>query len=216
MLASLSPLLIALFFAVRMTSRGPAVYRQLRSGRGGQPFTIYKFRSMVVDAEKGTGAVWATKNDPRVTPLGMWLRRLHLDELPQLLNIARGEMRFVGPRPERPEIVAELCGTISGYEQRLAVTPGLTGLAQVNLPPDETVDCVKRKFELDLEYISTASASLDLRLVFATALKMTGLPQPVVAAIAMVSRSPKPVVRRLAVRTPHHPWEATSALVGSG
>ncbi|MGL4514615.1 MAG: sugar transferase [Lacipirellulaceae bacterium] len=195
-LAMLSPVMLGLLLLVRGTSRGPAIYRQRRLGRNGRVFEILKLRSMTVDAENGTGAVWAEPNDPRVTPIGKWLRLLHLDELPQLWNIARGEMAFVGPRPERPEIAAELAVQIPGYGQRMAVLPGVTGLAQVNLAPDTTTDCVRRKLELDLEYVYTASLSLDVRLVACTLLKMTGMPRAMVANLALVRRIPR--VRALA------------------
>src|SRR6202040_4091625 len=109
------------------TSPGPALLRQPRVGKNGCIFTLYKFRSMVRDAEAHSGAVWATRNDPRVTPVGRWLRKLRLDELPQLFNVIRGEMSLVGPRPERPEFVHILEDKIPYFRQRLCVKPGLTG-----------------------------------------------------------------------------------------
>jgi lipopolysaccharide/colanic/teichoic acid biosynthesis glycosyltransferase len=170
------PLLAILVLAVRLSSRGPAIYRQTRVGLGGRIFTMYKLRSMRTDAEAASGPRWASSgNDPRVTPLGYWLRRLHLDELPQLFNLVRGEMSLVGPRPERPEFVSILSQQIPGYLDRLRVMPGITGLAQVNLPPDTDLDSVRRKLLLDLEYIRSASPHLDLRLIGCTALRLVGL-----------------------------------------
>jgi lipopolysaccharide/colanic/teichoic acid biosynthesis glycosyltransferase len=173
-----------------MSSSGKAFLWQDRVGRHGHVFQIVKLRSMKEDAEQGTGAVWASEDDPRVTPLGRYLRKLHLDELPQLWNVARGEMSFIGPRPERPEFVDELIDDVPGYECRLAVLPGVTGLAQINLPPDQTSNCVRRKIELDLEYIFTAEPSLDLRIVFCTLLKMMGAPRDWASKICHVYREP--------------------------
>jgi lipopolysaccharide/colanic/teichoic acid biosynthesis glycosyltransferase len=170
------PLLAILVVAVRLSSRGPALYCQKRVGLGGRVFTMYKLRSMSVDAETATGPRWASAgNDPRVTPLGYWLRRLHLDELPQLVNLVRGDMSLVGPRPERPEFVPILAEQIPGYVHRLQVMPGITGLAQVNLPPDTDLNAVRRKLALDLEYVRSASLHLDLRVIGCTALRLIGI-----------------------------------------
>lgn len=160
---------------VRLTSRGPAIFTQRRLGRYGKVFTMYKIRTMVTDAEAGTGPVWSTGDDPRITPLGRFLRRLHLDELPQIWNVLRGDMALVGPRPERPEIVAQLAPHIPGYGRRLAVLPGITGLAQINLPPDSDLDSVRRKLVLDLEYIHHASPQLDLRMFLCSLLRLLGI-----------------------------------------
>lgn len=171
-----SPLIGLLVIAIRLSSRGPGIYSQTRVGRGGKIFTMYKLRSMRCDAEAQTGPVWASPaGDPRVTPLGYWLRRLHLDELPQLYNVACGEMSLVGPRPERPSIVAVLAREIPGYLARLQVLPGITGLAQINLPPDTDLDSVRAKLVLDREYICTASFALDARIVLCTLLRVAGL-----------------------------------------
>ncbi len=170
-----SPLIVLLVLVMRCTSPGPGLFRQKRVGRWGQGFMMYKIRTMYEDAEKGTGPVWCKQADARVTCVGRVLRFLHLDELPQLINIARGEMDLIGPRPERPEIVEKLINDIPDYTERLAVLPGVTGLAQINLPPDETVDCVRRKLVLDLEYIETASWGLDLRILICTVLRMCGI-----------------------------------------
>ncbi len=186
----LSPLLVSLIAIVRATSKGPALLWQERVGLNGQAFQIVKLRSMYEDAEQWTGAVWASEDDPRVTPVGWYLRKLHLDELPQLWNVAKGEMSFIGPRPERPEFVDEFIEQIPGYEGRLAVLPGVTGLAQVNLPPDQTSDCVRRKIELDLEYIFTAEPTLDLRIALCTVLKMLAVPREWSAKFMYIFREP--------------------------
>ena len=170
------PLIAALVIAIRLTSVGPGIYCQLRVGRGGRTFTMYKLRSMRVDAELRTGPVWATTGrDPRVTALGSWLRRLHLDELPQLYNVLRGEMSLVGPRPERPTIAAVLAEHVPNYLDRLQVLPGITGLAQINLPPDTDLDSVRAKLVLDREYVESAGPLLDLRIILCTFLRLFGL-----------------------------------------
>jgi lipopolysaccharide/colanic/teichoic acid biosynthesis glycosyltransferase len=168
MLIPALPLMAVLCAIVRLTSKGPAIFRQRRVGHQGQFFTLYKLRSMRADAETASGPVWSTQGDPRVTWIGFWLRTLHLDELPQLFNVLKGEMALIGPRPERPEFVYVLMDQIPGYMNRLAVLPGITGLAQVNLPPDTDLDSVRRKQVLDVQYIETATHSMDLRLFFAT------------------------------------------------
>jgi lipopolysaccharide/colanic/teichoic acid biosynthesis glycosyltransferase len=176
MLVLAAPLIAVLVLAIRLTSKGPGIYRQRRVGLGGRVFTMYKLRSMRCNAEDRTGPVWASVClDPRVTPLGHWLRHLHLDELPQLYNIVRGEMSLVGPRPERPEFVSLLAGQIPDYLDRLQVKPGITGLAQVNLPPDTDLRSVRRKLVLDLEYIHAAGPLLDARIALCTLLRLIGL-----------------------------------------
>ena len=160
---------------VRLTSRGPAIYSQSRLGRFGRPFVIYKLRTMYNNCESVGGAKWSNRGDPRVTPLGRILRKLHIDELPQLVNVWRGEMSLIGPRPERPEIVASLRPDIPGYDRRLSVLPGVTGFAQVHLPPDETTGCVRRKLVFDRYYVRLASWQLDVRILGLTALKVFGL-----------------------------------------
>jgi lipopolysaccharide/colanic/teichoic acid biosynthesis glycosyltransferase len=172
------PLIVLLAGLVRLTSRGPGIYRQDRVGKDGRTFTIYKIRSMTVNAEAGTGAVWAQRNDPRVTVLGGILRQFHLDELPQLFNVLKGEMSLVGPRPERPEFVYLLAQKIPEYSERLAVMPGITGLAQLNLPPDSDLNSVRRKLYLDLEYIRQAGWFLDLRLLLCTSGRLLKLYEP--------------------------------------
>jgi lipopolysaccharide/colanic/teichoic acid biosynthesis glycosyltransferase len=160
---------------VRLTSSGPAFYSQLRVGRGGREFRIYKLRTMYHNCEQKSGVVWSTPGDPRITPLGAILRKTHVDELPQLLNVLRLEMSLVGPRPERPEIIPVLEREIPTYRARLKVRPGVTGLAQLRLPADTTIQSVRRKLAYDLYYIQTCGPWLDFRLVLCTALKMFGL-----------------------------------------
>src|SRR3954468_14427190 len=152
LLVPAAPLILAAMALVKLTSRGPAIYTQVRAGLGGKPFTIYKIRTMARDCEARTGPVWSTGRDRRITPVGRFLRRSHLDELPQLWNVAMGDMSLVGPRPERPEFVAELERQVPHYRKRLLVPPGLTGLAQVQLPPDSDVEDVRRKLVFDLYY----------------------------------------------------------------
>jgi lipopolysaccharide/colanic/teichoic acid biosynthesis glycosyltransferase len=169
-----APAILLLMLLVKATSRGPAIYRQSRLGLNGEPFDILKLRTMTVDAEQNSGAVWAQPNDPRVTYLGYYLRKFHLDELPQLFNVVGGDMALVGPRPERQVFVDQLKEEVPGYLERLKVRPGVTGLAQINLPPDLETECVKKKVALDLEYIETASTSLDLRILGCTSLRLFG------------------------------------------
>lgn len=162
------PIMAVVALLVKLTSPGPVLFRQERVGLHGRVFTLYKFRSMVVNAEARTGAVWATKNDPRVTPIGKWLRKLRLDELPQLFNVLRGHMALVGPRPERPEFVRTLSEQIPFYPQRHYVRPGVTGWAQINYKYGETIEDTIIKLEYDLYYLKNVSFSLDLYCMFHT------------------------------------------------
>ena len=170
------PMVALAALLVKLTSRGPALYTQTRVGQEGRLFRIYKLRTMVHDCEALTGPRWSLPGDPRVTAVGRLLRVSHLDELPQLLNVLRGEMSLIGPRPERPEFVPELERALPGYWQRLTVRPGVTGLAQVQQPPDTEVDGVRRKLNFDLYYVERMNPWLDLRLILATALKCAGVP----------------------------------------
>jgi lipopolysaccharide/colanic/teichoic acid biosynthesis glycosyltransferase len=170
------PLICLAALLVKLTSRGPAFYTQTRVGENGRLFSIWKIRSMIHNCESLTGPRWSMPGDPRVTRVGAILRASHLDELPQLLNVLRGEMSLIGPRPERPEFVPELERALPGYWQRLTVRPGVTGLAQVQLPPDSDVTSVRRKLAHDLYYIRHLSPWLDLRLLFCTAVFALGLP----------------------------------------
>jgi Undecaprenyl-phosphate glucose phosphotransferase len=154
---------------VRITSRGPVLYRQERMGLDGKSFTIVKFRSMYDDAERATGPVWAQQNDPRVTPLGRFLRRSNLDELPQLWNVLRGDMSIVGPRPERPHFVEQFKHRIPQYMLRHKVKAGLTGWAQVNGWRGNTP--LEKRIEYDLYYIENWSVRLDLKIIWLTLVK---------------------------------------------
>jgi lipopolysaccharide/colanic/teichoic acid biosynthesis glycosyltransferase len=181
-----SPVLVLLAIAVKLTSRGPILYAQTRVGLdrrwrstlalherrledlGGQVFTIYKFRTMRVDAERGSGAVWAQENDPRVTRLGKYMRMLRLDEIPQFWNVLLGDMNIVGPRPERPSIVSRLREDIPEYQARHRVKPGITGLAQINQNYDACIDDVRSKVRWDLQYITVQSVWVDLSICLKT------------------------------------------------
>jgi lipopolysaccharide/colanic/teichoic acid biosynthesis glycosyltransferase len=176
LLAATAPVILAAMALVKLTSRGPALYTQTRLGLNRRRFTIYKIRSMTHNCEAKTGIQWATKKDSRVTLVGRILRATHVDELPQLWNVLRGDMSLVGPRPERPEIIEKIEPRVSGYGVRLTVNPGVTGLAQVQLPPDTDVESVRRKVLYDTYYIKAASLWLDLRLMAATLVKVLGLP----------------------------------------
>lgn len=174
MLVATLPVMVVLTVLVRMSSHGPAIFRQVRVGRHGKLFTMYKYRTMVHDAETKTGPVWAVANDPRLTRVGRIIRKTHLDELPQLWNVVRGDMSLVGPRPERPEFTHTLAQAIPGYAGRLAVLPGITGLAQINLPADSDLNSVRRKLVLDMEYIRMGSLSKDVRLLLCTCFRAVG------------------------------------------
>lgn len=163
-----APVMLLVALLVKITSPGPVLFRQERVGLHGKTFILYKFRSMVVDAEARTGAVWAKKNDPRVTPIGKWLRKLRLDELPQLFNVMRGHMALVGPRPERPEFVHTLSEEIPFYPQRHYVRPGVTGWAQINYKYGDTIQDTVIKLEYDLYYLKNVSVALDFYCMFHT------------------------------------------------
>jgi lipopolysaccharide/colanic/teichoic acid biosynthesis glycosyltransferase len=169
------PVIFLCILAIRLTSAGPAIYRQTRVGFGGRVFTIYKLRTMRRDAEHSTGPQWAKPNDVRITPVGRVLRALHFDELPQLWNVLKGEMSLVGPRPERPEIVSTLRKVIPGYDLRHAVKPGLTGYAQIHLPPDSSIESVRQKLVFDRVYLQRYRLGLDVVILFCTVLKVLGL-----------------------------------------
>ena len=182
------PLMVVVSILVKLTSKGPVLYRQTRIGIdrrlpgdlptritkqrvcdvGGVPFVIYKFRTMRTDAERGTGAVWATQADPRVTWIGGLLRQARLDELPQLFNVLKGDMNVVGPRPERPSIFARLTDEVERYPLRQRVRPGITGLAQVSQQYDRNMDDVVRKLEFDLEYVRDQGFWTDLVIILKT------------------------------------------------
>ena len=160
-----APVTALIALVIRFDSKGPVLYAQERVGRFGEVFKMYKFRSMLVDAE-ASGPVWAAgAEDPRVTPVGRFLRRTHLDELPQLLNVLAGHMSLVGPRPERPTFVEQLDREIPRYDERLLIKPGMTGLAQVHYRYDQTIADVKRKLRFDLLYVKRMCLLLDLRIL---------------------------------------------------
>lgn len=169
------PVMLLAGILIRLTSKGAAIYVQTRLGRGGRPFRIYKLRTMIDNCESLTGPRWAVPGDPRVTTVGALLRATHIDELPQLWNVIRGDMSLIGPRPERPEIIEKLEKDLPDYADRHLVRPGITGLAQVQLPPDTDVANVADKLALDKAYIHHLSPLLDLQIVFCTAFRAIGL-----------------------------------------
>jgi len=172
LVAALGLLLFLPFFpfvalAVRLSSNGPLFFRQTRIGMNGKTFSVYKFRSMVQDAE-ASGAKWATRNDPRITPFGNFMRKTRIDEIPQLWNVLRGDMGLVGPRPERPEFVPWLAEQLPFYDLRHMIRPGLTGWAQVRFKYGATLEDSREKLEYDLYYIKHMSLGLDLMIMFET------------------------------------------------
>jgi sugar transferase (PEP-CTERM system associated) len=170
------PLMLLTVAAIRLSSAGPVLYRQVRIGLGEVPFTLYKFRSMRADVEGGNGAAWGTAEDPRLTRVGRIVRELRLDELPQLVNVLRGEMSIVGPRPERPEFVKALSEQLPYYRQRHCVRPGMTGWAQIKTPSGGALDETVTRLEYDLFYIKNMSLSLDTYIIFQT-MKAVLLPE---------------------------------------
>jgi sugar transferase (PEP-CTERM system associated) len=162
------PIMVAVAIAIRLDSKGPVIYRQTRVGWRGKWFEVLKFRSMRVDAEAGIGAQWAASNDTRVTRVGHYLRKYRLDELPQFINVIRGDMSFVGPRPERPEFVENLRKHISYYDERHTVRPGLTGWAQVSYKYGSSTEDAARKMEYDLFYLKNMSPFFDCAIIFDT------------------------------------------------
>lgn len=174
LLLACSPIILLCALLVKLTSRGPAFYSQIRLGRNGRPFWIYKLRSMYHLCEQHSGPCWSQHGDPRVTPLGRFLRASHLDELPQLWNVLRGEMGLIGPRPERPEFLPSLRQAIPLYEMRMLIRPGVTGLAQVQLPADIDLQSVRVKVAHDLYYVRQVSFWMDLRILLATLFKVCG------------------------------------------
>lgn len=164
----LSPVMVLVAVVIKLESRGPVIYRQARVGMNGRHFEILKFRSMRQDAEQASGPVWAQERDPRITRVGHWLRKLRLDELPQLLNVLRGDMNVVGPRPERPTFVEQFRQSIPYYEMRHSVRPGISGWAQVSRDYGASLDDAREKLEYDLFYIKNRSVWLDVFILFQT------------------------------------------------
>jgi lipopolysaccharide/colanic/teichoic acid biosynthesis glycosyltransferase len=163
------PLFPLLALLIKLDSRGPVFHKQERVGQDGRVFELWKFRSMREDAERQTGPVWSTAKDSRVTRVGRYLRRTRLDELPQIYNVLRGDMSLVGPRPERPHFVAQLCRDIPYYNLRHCVKPGLTGWAQINYRYGHSVEDALEKLQYDLFYIKNISWLLDSVILFDTA-----------------------------------------------
>jgi len=163
-----SPVTLLTSIAIKLDSKGPVLYKQKRMGMNGKIFSVYKFRSMVADAEKMTGPVWSTKDDPRITRVGKFIRKVRIDEIPQMMNVLKGEMSLVGPRPERPYFVEKLSKEIPLYKRRLKVRPGVTGWAQVKHKYDESIEDVKTKLRYDLFYIENISLRMDLKILFRT------------------------------------------------
>lgn len=166
------PILGIIALLIKSGSKGPIIYKQRRVGKGGKPFTMYKFRTMYIDAESETGPTWATENDPRITKIGYWLRKLRLDEIPQLANVLRGSMSLVGPRPERPHFVDQFKIQIPLYTRRLRVRPGITGWAQVKWKYDSSLDDVKEKTKYDLFYVENISLKMDMKILIITIITM--------------------------------------------
>lgn len=175
LLVATLPLLVLAMVAVKVSSRGPVIYSQRRVGRGGRVFTIYKLRTMQHECESLTGPRWAIPGDPRITPIGSILRTLHLDELPQLWNVLKGDMSLIGPRPERPEICKELRRAITSYDRRHVIKPGITGFAQIHLPPDSSLQSVRNKVIYDRYYIGRMGMVMDLYVLVCTGMKLFGL-----------------------------------------
>ena len=170
LLVATAPVVLLLSILVKATSPGPAFYSQTRLGLCGRTYRILKLRTMRHNCEVDTGAVWALRDDPRTTKVGQFLRLTHLDELPQLINVLRGEMSLIGPRPERPEIAAHIQLSLPEFHLRLQVRPGVTGLAQMRLPADSTLKGVHHKLAHDLYYVENLSPALDFRIAICTIL----------------------------------------------
>ncbi|MFA4827508.1 MAG: sugar transferase, partial [Candidatus Shapirobacteria bacterium] len=161
------PISLIIFLLIKLTSKGPAIYKQIRTGKKENEFILYKFRTMYLDAEKH-GPQWSRENDARITPVGKILRYTHLDELPQLINIIKGDISFVGPRPERPEFVAILKEKIPYYEIRHLVEPGVTGWAQINYRYGSSIEDAYEKLQYDIYYLKNRSFVLDFLIVLKT------------------------------------------------
>ncbi len=162
------PIYIILGLLIKLDSKGPVLFKQIRTGSQNNPFLMYKFRSMDIYAEDTSGPVWTAQDDPRITKVGRFLRRFRLDELPQLLNVMKGDMSLVGPRPERPYFVEKLMAVFPFYIRRLRVRPGITGWAQIKHPYDEHIEDVREKLRYDFYYIENVDILLDLKIMLST------------------------------------------------
>ncbi len=191
MLVMAAPVLGALAVLLKLTSEGPVFYQQTRLGRGGRPFQIYKLRTMTHQAEAITGPVWSIAGDPRVTPVGRWLRDTHLDEVPQLWNILRGDMSLIGPRPERPVIAEKIERAMPEFRDRLRVRPGITGLAQMRQPADTDLHVVRRKLAHDLHYIACLGPLIDATIVVSTGLHFVGMAATAVSRLMVRPFAPE-------------------------
>jgi lipopolysaccharide/colanic/teichoic acid biosynthesis glycosyltransferase len=199
-----TPIVTVAAIVVKLSSRGPAFYTQTRVGRGGRNFEIFKLRTMVNNCEAISGPRWSAPGDPRITPVGRVLRASHIDELPQLLNVLLGHMSLIGPRPERPEFVPVLDKAVIGYRDRVLVRPGVTGFAQVQLPPDTDLASVQRKLAYDLYYIERQSPWLDFQVLLGTLFKVVGIPFRFIQKLLRLptyeeieqSRTPPPLQRQ--------------------
>jgi len=168
LLIVLSPFFVFVGILIKITSKGPIIYSQERLGYMGKPYWIYKFRSMIVNAEEKSGPVWASDDDPRVTPFGRILRKFRIDELPQLINVFLGQMSLIGPRPERPYFTEKLKEKFPLYDRRFRVRPGITGWSQIKHPSDLEEDDVRQKLRYDFYYIENLSLNLDLKILIST------------------------------------------------
>ena len=220
LIVAAAPFVLVCAGLIRITSRGPAFYTQMRLGLLGKPFLIIKLRTMTHNCEKTSGARWAMRNDPRVTMIGKLLRLTHFDELPQLWNVLKGEMSLVGPRPERPEFIPTLEKSIPNYRRRLLIKPGVTGLAQVFLPPDTGIQSVATKLQYDLHYVGIMNLFLDLRLILATALQAVGVPCPLVRWTLFLPKpktpgSQPPIAQTRPVSHPSEPHVGSNGHAGN-
>jgi lipopolysaccharide/colanic/teichoic acid biosynthesis glycosyltransferase len=171
-LVVLSPLFILLSILIYFSSPGNIYYRQIRVGKEGVHYQMYKFRSMYQNSEKNTGPIWASREDKRITPIGRVMRKFHLDEIPQFFNVLIGDMSIVGPRPERPEIVKNIMEEIPDYLNRTKIKPGITGWAQVQGVYDKNLDDVSLKLKKDCYYIENCSIAFDIKILFLTLMKI--------------------------------------------
>ncbi len=213
----LIPMSLLIAFAAiltKLSSPGPIIYKQVRVGRRGKTFTVLKIRTMVQNAEGATGPVWTAKNDTRITRVGRFLRKTHLDEIPQLINVVRGDMVLIGPRPERPEFTHYLAQAVPGYIHRLAAKPGITGVAQILLPPDSDLEGVRLKLSADLKYIRRANVWMDIRVMACTSLRLFGISGPKVSRFFGFNRAwieePLAQVRQWGEENPPGPIDSSN------